>query len=150
MLPGTEICNSIDDDCNGRVDDGFERAGTKCFAGDGECRAEGAFSCSPDGASSICSATAKEPKAEVCDGKDNDCNGTPDDGSIAGTGGECKTNQPGACSTGIMQCVGGKVSCAPTHTRSVEICNKVDDDCDKSVDEDCITEAEAREAGLIK
>jgi hypothetical protein len=150
VLPGTEICNSIDDDCNGKVDDGFERAGTKCFAGDGECRTEGSYSCSADASSSICSATAKEPKPEACDGKDNDCNGVADDGAIAGTGVECKTNQPGACSTGLMQCNAGKVSCMPTHTKTVEICNKIDDDCDKTVDEDCISEAEARKVGLIK
>jgi hypothetical protein len=150
VLPGAETCNNIDDDCNGRVDDGFEREGTKCFAGDGECRAEGKFSCSADAASSVCSATAKPGKAEICDGKDNDCNGTPDDGDIAGTGVECNTKQPGACSTGIMQCTAGKVSCMPTHTRTVEICNKIDDDCDKTIDEDCISEAEARQAGLIK
>ena len=150
VLPAAEICNKIDDDCNGRVDDGFEREGTKCFAGEGECRAEGTYSCSPDGTESVCSVTAKEPKPEVCDNKDNDCNGQIDDGEIQGTGAECKTGEPGMCATGTKQCAGGTITCVPSHTRTVEICNKKDDDCDNEIDEDCISEEQARKAGVLK
>lgn len=150
VLPAAEICNKIDDDCNGRVDDGFEREGTKCVAGEGECRVEGKYSCSADGSESVCSATAKEPSPELCDGKDNDCNGKIDDGEIAGTGAACTTGQAGACSAGTKQCAGSAIKCMPTHTRTVEICNKVDDDCDGKVDDDCISEEEAREAGILK
>ena len=98
----------------------------------------------------MCSAAAKPAKDEICDGKDNDCNGQVDDGDIAGTGVECKTGEPGMCSTGTKQCVAGGIKCMPSHTRTVEICNKLDDDCDNQVDEDCISEAEARKAGLLK
>ena len=150
VLPGAELCNNIDDDCNGRVDDGFERDGTKCFAGDGECRSEGSYACSPDGSSSVCSAKAKPPSTEVCDGKDNDCDGEIDDGDVDGTGASCQTGQAGACSVGTKQCNAGSIQCMPTHVRTVEICNKIDDDCDSTVDEDCISEAEARKAGIIK
>ncbi|WP_255215906.1 MopE-related protein [Pseudenhygromyxa sp. WMMC2535] len=150
VLPERELCNKIDDDCNGKVDDGFEREGAKCFAGEGECRAEGTYSCSADGTQSVCSATAKAPTAEVCDGRDNDCDGEIDDGDVEGTGASCKTGQAGACAEGIKQCVTGSIKCMPTHIRTVEICNKVDDDCDNKVDEDCISEEEARKAGLLK
>jgi hypothetical protein len=150
VLPAAELCNSIDDDCNGRVDDGFERDGTKCTAGQGECLAEGKFACSPDGSASVCSATAKEPRDEICDGKDNDCNGQIDDGDIAGTGMACQTGQAGACAAGTKQCVAGAVKCMASHVRTVEICNKIDDDCDATVDEECISEEEARKAGVIK
>ncbi len=150
VLPVAEMCNKIDDDCNGKIDDGFERDGTKCFAGSGACRSEGTYSCSADGTQSVCSAKAKAPAAEVCDGVDNDCDGKIDDGAVEGTGDSCKTGQPGACSAGVRQCVTGSISCVPRHIRTLEICNKVDDDCDGKVDEDCITEEEAREAGIIK
>lgn len=149
VLPAQEICNGLDDDCNGIVDDGFERDGTKCVAGQGECRVEGKHSCSADGSESVCSATPKQPKPEICDGKDNDCNGVVDD-NIEGTGGTCNTGQPGACNVGIKQCVAGAVKCMPTHVRHAEVCNKIDDDCDGKVDEDCISEDEARELGIIK
>jgi hypothetical protein len=151
VLPAKELCNEVDDDCNGKVDDGFERAGTKCFAGQGECKAEGKVACSADGSASTCSATAKAPGTEVCDAKDNDCNGTVDDG-IAGTGAECKTGEPGMCSDGLKQCVAGAIKCMPNHARTVEICgNKVDEDCDAKVDEaGCLDEKEAREQGIIK
>lgn len=152
VLPAKELCNDVDDDCNGKVDDGFERAGTKCFAGAGECRTEGKVTCSADGSESTCSAAAKAPGNEVCDGKDNNCDGTVDEGSLAGTGAECKTGEPGACSSGFKQCVAGSIKCMASHTRTVEICaNKVDEDCDSKVDEEgCLTEADAREAGILK
>jgi hypothetical protein len=150
VLPGTEICNNLDDDCNGRADDGFEKDGAKCSSGQGECKVDGKFACAADGSASVCSATAKEPKPETCDGKDNDCNGQTDDGAIEGTGATCNTGLQGACNTGTKQCVGGGIKCAPTHTRHAEVCNKVDDDCDGKVDEDCITEKEARDLGIIK
>jgi hypothetical protein len=152
VLPAKELCNEVDDDCNGKVDDGFERAGTKCFAGEGECRVEGKVACAADGSASTCSATAKAPGAEVCDGKDNDCDGTVDDGTLEGTGAECKTGEPGMCSSGIKQCVAGTIKCMPSHARTVEICgNKLDEDCDAKVDEaGCLDEKEAREQGIIK
>lgn len=150
VLPGTELCNDIDDDCDGRVDDGFERAGTKCTAGEGACQTTGTYSCSADGSASECSAVAKVAKAETCDGIDNDCNGKIDDGDVAGTGDSCKTGEPGACSSGVKQCVAGGIKCMASHTRTVEICNKIDDDCDNQVDEGCISEQEARKAGIIK
>jgi hypothetical protein len=36
----------------------------------------------------------------------------------------------------------------PDKQPSVEICNKLDDDCDGKTDEDCITEEEAKKAGI--
>jgi hypothetical protein len=150
VLPATELCNDIDDDCNGRVDDGFERGGTKCFAGDGECRVEGKYSCSADGTQSTCSAQAKAPSAEVCDGKDNDCDGQIDDGDLEGTGAECNTGEAGACNVGVKQCQNGSIKCVSKHVRTVEICNKIDDDCDNQLDEQCISEHDARKAGIIK
>ncbi len=140
-LPATmELCNNNDDDCNGIVDDGFSREGTKCWAGEGECKATGTFKCSADGSKSECNAVALPGKAEVCDGKDNDCDGKIDEDITEGTGATCSTGKAGVCSQGTKQCAGGSIQCVPNKVGTPEICDsKADEDCDGEVDEkDCV------------
>ena len=134
-----ELCNKIDDDCNGTVDDGFQREGTKCWAGEGECRSEGTYRCSSDQTVSECNAPVIAPSKEICDGKDNDCDGQTDEDDTEGTGGECATGQKGICAEGTLKCIAGGIQCMPRQTRTVEWCdNKLDDDCDGRTDEkDC-------------
>ena len=134
-----ELCNGQDDDCNGTVDDGFQREGTKCWNGQGECRSEGTYRCSADLTASECNAPVIEPRAEICDGKDNDCDGQTDEDDTAGTGAQCSTGQKGICSEGVMKCIAGAIQCMPVNTRTVEWCdNGLDDDCDGKTDEkDC-------------
>lgn len=43
---GTEICNGIDDDCNGRIDD-VPDLGASCSAGKGFCKSDGVWTCKP-------------------------------------------------------------------------------------------------------
>jgi hypothetical protein len=77
--PIAEQCNGIDDDCNGIVDDGFGALGEGCVVGLGDCARNGFRVCLNPGASA-CSAVSGAPSPEVCDGRDNDCDGTIDDG----------------------------------------------------------------------
>lgn len=70
----------------------------------------------------------------ICDGVDNNCDGTPDDGYVQIP----TTCGVGACaSTGIETCTAGTwgndtcTSGSPT----AETCNNIDDNCDGSVDE---------------
>ncbi len=75
---GIEICDGVDNDCNGVVDDGFDTG--PCTVGTGACEATGNYVCSDDGSSSSCDATAGTPSDEVCgDGVDNDCDGQVDE-----------------------------------------------------------------------
>ena len=145
VVPVKELCNGVDDDCNGQIDDGFKRAGTKCWSGQGECKSQGTYGCSADGTESTCSAPVIQPRAEVCDGKDNDCDGQIDEDDTAGSGAECRTGKVGVCSTGHTKCVGAKQQCVQDKQPSVEICNKLDDDCDGQIDDDCITAEEAKQ-----
>ncbi len=76
--PGVpEICNGLDDDCDGLVDEGNPGGGARCGASNvGEC-APGLTACT---AGSRQCAYEGLPQAEACDGRDNDCNGRVDDG----------------------------------------------------------------------
>lgn len=83
QVPQEEVCNGLDDDCDGQVDEGLN------------CQAQ----CTPTG-------------PEVCDGTDNDCNGLVDEtdplmGLPCGEDeGVC---EPGTwvCAGGRMMCLGG-------------------------------------------
>ncbi|MDJ0785896.1 MAG: MopE-related protein [Myxococcota bacterium] len=130
---GAELCNGQDDDCDGRVDEGFG-LGNSCEVGVGECAATGALICSGDGSGTVCDATPGTPQAEICDGLDNDCDGTSDEGNPGG-GGSCETGQPGICAPGTFTCSGGGLVCEPDASAGAELCNGQDDDCDGSVDE---------------
>jgi hypothetical protein len=70
---------------------------------------------------------------EICDNKDNDCNGTIDDpGAVNGI--PCQTGQQGVCAAGTSQCVAGVGTCNQLTQPSAEKCNLLDDNCDGQVD----------------
>jgi len=107
--PATEVCNGVDDDCNGQIDDGLDQEGT-CDVDDGSVWPADAnpFEAGKDGGkitkvlgecahgnlacvSSNCDEHGckdagdqcfpKQPGVETCNGKDDNCNGTIDEGS---------------------------------------------------------------------
>lgn len=146
VLPAAETCNSVDDDCDGIVDNGFERDGALCFFGGakGACRTQGKWHCSQDGASSQCDATVVRPVAETCDGVDNDCDGQVDNDSIPAAEATCSTGLAGVCAAGTYQCVTGAKTCIQDIKPGPEICNGKDDNCNNTVDEDCVSEEAAK------
>src|SRR6185369_4666620 len=74
VLPGQESCNALDDDCNGKVDDGLSRS---CGNNVGACR-PGTQVCAA-GARGACTGGV-DPEPELCNGIDDDCDGVGDDG----------------------------------------------------------------------
>lgn len=82
-----------------------------------------------------CECELIEGATEVCDGLDNDCNGTVDDG-VPGAGIVCETGQEGLCADGETACVGGQYQCVPNVGASAEVCDGEDNDCDGAIDEE--------------
>jgi alpha-tubulin suppressor-like RCC1 family protein len=82
-----------------------------------------------------------EATESLCDGLDNDCNGTtdPDCACINGETQNCGTDV-GQCSSGQQECSGGTWSTCVGETESVtEICDGLDNDCDGDTDEGLLT-----------
>ena len=85
IIPETEVCNGIDDDCDGNIDNGFDGLGDVCEDGTGECKVTGTYICNDD-EQMVCSESAKDSEQESCDGLDNDCDGNIDN-NCKGPGG---------------------------------------------------------------
>ncbi len=129
--PGVaEVCDGIDNNCSGGVDEGNPGGGTSCITGQVGVCAAGTTQCV--GGAIICVANTS-PSAEVCNGLDDNCNGTVDEGDPGG-GIPCNTGLSGVCSSGTTQCISGAITCVQTQLASAEVCNGLDDNCDGAVD----------------
>src|SRR5882762_9993927 len=87
----------------------------------------------------------KASKAEACNGVDDNCDGTIDEGCGCRDGdthacytGTAITRDKGICHGGSRTCSGGKyAACNGQVLPSKEQCNGLDDDCDGVVDDQC-------------
>jgi len=125
VLPSPEACNTIDDDCNGQVDDmGMLSCGIGgCNMMVLACENGKINSCMPG-----------MPTLEVCDGIDNDCDQQVDE-TYPDKDAPCDTGLMGACGTGKSDCQMGKLACVQSVFPTFEQCNAKDDDCNGMVDD---------------
>ena len=143
--PGaTELCNGINDNCTGGIDEGLP---TQSYYVDADTDGFGAtgsaaiVSCGPvsgrvtnntdcnDASSAI-----KPTAAELCNGVDDNCTGGVDEGNPGG-GGACSTGQSGVCAPGTLTCQSASVACVRNVAPTTETCNGLDDNCNGSTDE---------------
>lgn len=144
-----EICNGVDDDCDGLTDNDDPQGmvdihpADACMDRSYPVPCLGHFECS-DGRR-ICRG---EPRPEVCNGLDDNCNGVADDG-FAGQPESCDNADNNCnglvdeelvrdcsnlCGAGTEFCSAGSWARCTAPTPSAEICNGRDDDCDGTVD----------------
>jgi hypothetical protein len=108
VAASAEICDGLDNDCNGVVDQGDPEGGGACDTGLlGECQA-GTFHCVQGGVMCV---QNKQAAAETCDSKDNNCDGQVDEGNPGG-GAACGCAGAGmtACQAGAIICNGGPIT----------------------------------------
>ena len=140
--PTTELCNGLDDDCDGTADEGDPEGGRLCGSRTGTC-SQGRERCT---SGSLVCMGAVGPVMETCDGLDNDCDGTIDDGNPGG-GASCGVDT-GACSFGTVMCSAGSLMCVGGVGPAIETCNAMDDDCDGMTDEIFDLTSDPRHCGM--
>ncbi len=141
FLGAVEVCNAVDDNCDGVTDPGCDDDG------DGYCDAalpaDPTSSACPQGINDCDDAHADaHPGAkEICDSLDNDCDGATDPGCDQDLDGYCVGATPvgPSCPKGGGDCNDAD---AATHPGGAETCDNQDQNCDGKTDEGCDADAD--------
>jgi MYXO-CTERM domain-containing protein len=164
-----EVCDGLDNDCNGIVDDvtglgepccpdGSPAGAAPGACNKGVCR-PGNFVCDTTKMALVCNG-GKGPDANKCDGVDNNCDGQIDEAAeiaddqqigVACDPPKAPADQP-PCKAGATICRGGKAVCDGAVGPKDETCDGIDNNCDGMVDETapCPTKIDKCVAGICR
>jgi len=155
-----EVCNQVDDDCDEEVDEGVQgNCSPFYFDGDDDgwgladqsqclCAPEGLFRAVKAGDCNDVVMTTHPFAPELCNGVDDDCDGTTDEEGATGcTQFYRDVDNDGVGRFGEVKClcaasgqfratVGGDCNDANVNVKpgAIESCNDIDDDCDGTID----------------
>ena len=114
----SELCDGLDNDCDGKNDEDYVQLARPCVAGLGECTVRGFWRCSELG-DIQCGDGERDATSEICDGLDNDCDGQSDEHISQERCDQVDNDCDGLIDENV----------------ALEICNQQDDDCDGVIDE---------------
>jgi hypothetical protein len=145
--PTTEVCDGIDNDCNGSTDESDPNQGTPCDGPDSDLCLEGTFFCLSG--TLTCSDNSSNT-LDLCNGVNDDCDAASADGSEdPNVGAACDGPDTDFCLEGIRSCSFGLLVCSDNTGNNIEICNGTDDDCDGQTDEGACPIGTACSTGVI-
>ncbi|MFO0747379.1 MAG: MopE-related protein [Myxococcota bacterium] len=149
FLPGrymyNDVCDGLDNDCDGGVDEDFQPDVTTC--GIGQCASAAATECQAGHELDACQPDLTQAGSEVCDGVDNDCDGLVDqaDPDLVAPACESTTGVCAGKTKPLALCHGadGWADCGPADYAYLahpdfhadNDCDGVDNDCDGLADQ---------------
>ena len=133
VYPGaTEICDGIDNNCDGSIDEGL------AIDADGDGHYAVGSCLSPADDCDDTNAAVYPGATEICDGIDNNCDGSIDEG--------LSTDADGDGHYAVGSCLSPADDCDDTNAAvypgAAEICDGIDNNCDGSIDEGLSTDAD--------
>ncbi len=133
--PGTEVCNGVDDNCDGNIDENFPDVGSQCTVGLGGVRRPRARRSARTTTRARFAAPRQAPRPpRSVTAWTTTATAWLDNGDPGGNQ-ACNTGNQGICAAGTTHCQSGHIMCAQLNQPTTETCNGLDDNCNGQVDE---------------